>query len=200
MHYIRSTLLPSKPAQLLIQSGLKWDQDDCPGMAASLSYFALFSLFPMLLVMLSIIGAWIAPGSEAFRQIQEAVERFLPPEVHELIKSTSDLSVFAWNMAPSDLMTRMDGIFAPSIRAFNQCGSIVSIKHAVGLTALSEARLTDAGLEMRAPVVCLRADEQSKGRLAVLLDCRHADDITTVIGLRLTPLADHPAEDVEASD
>jgi membrane protein len=88
MHYIRSTLLPSKPAQLLIQTGLKWDQDNCPGMAASLSYFALFSLFPMLLVIMSIIGAWIAPGTEAFQQIQEAVERFLPPEVHELIRST----------------------------------------------------------------------------------------------------------------
>ncbi|MGV0028886.1 YihY/virulence factor BrkB family protein [Phormidesmis priestleyi] len=88
MQYIRSTLLPSKPAQLLIQTGLKWDQDNCPGMAASLSYFALFSLFPMLLVILSIIGAWIGPNTEASRHIQEAIERFLPPEVHELIKST----------------------------------------------------------------------------------------------------------------
>lgn len=88
MHYIRSTLLPSRFAQLLIQTGLKWDQDNCPGMAASLSYFALFSLFPMLLVILSIIGRLIAPGTEAFRQIQEAVERFLPPEVHDLIKDT----------------------------------------------------------------------------------------------------------------
>lgn len=88
MHYIRSTLLPSKPAQLLIRTGLKWDQDNCPGMAASLSYFALFSLFPMLLVILSIIGRLIAPGTEAFEQIQEAVRQFLPPEVHGLIRET----------------------------------------------------------------------------------------------------------------
>jgi membrane protein len=88
MHYIRSTLLPSKPAQLLIRTGLKWDQDNCPGMAASLSYFALFSLFPMLLVILSIIGRLIAPGTEAFEQIQEAARQFLPPEVHGLIRET----------------------------------------------------------------------------------------------------------------
>jgi membrane protein len=88
LHYIRSTILPSKPAQLLIQSGLKWDQDNCPGMAASLSYFALFSLFPMLLVILSVVGRLIGPNTEAFAQIERAVAQFLPPEVHDLVKGT----------------------------------------------------------------------------------------------------------------
>lgn len=88
LQHIRSTILPSKPAQLLIQTGLKWNQDNCPGMAASLSYFALFSLFPLLLIMLSVIGKIIAPGTEAFQDIQEAVQRYLPPEVHNLIKET----------------------------------------------------------------------------------------------------------------
>lgn len=88
MQYLRSTVLPSKPAQLLIQTGLKWDRDNCPGMAASLSYFALFSLFPLFLVILSIIGAFIGPDTEAFQAIQGAIERFLPPDVHELVKGT----------------------------------------------------------------------------------------------------------------
>lgn len=88
LQYIRSTILPSKSARLLIQTGLKWDQDNCPGMAAALSYFALFSLFPMLLVILSVMGWLIEPNSEAFQTIQEAVERYLPPEVHDLIKGT----------------------------------------------------------------------------------------------------------------
>lgn len=88
IQYIRSTILPSKPAQLLIQSGLKWDKDNCPGMAASLSYYALFSLFPLLLVALSVIGWFIGPNTEAFQSIAEMVQRYLPPEVHELIKST----------------------------------------------------------------------------------------------------------------
>jgi membrane protein len=88
LQYIKSTVLPSKPVQLLIQIGAKWEQDNCPGMAASLSYFALFSLFPMLLVVLSVIGAWIRPNTEASQYIQEAIERFLPPEVHKLIQDT----------------------------------------------------------------------------------------------------------------
>jgi membrane protein len=86
--YIQSTILPSKPIQLLIQTGIKWDQDNCSGMAASLSYFALFSLFPLLLVILSIIGFLIEPNSPAFQQIQESINRFLPAEVHDLIKGT----------------------------------------------------------------------------------------------------------------
>ncbi|MBW4550165.1 MAG: YihY/virulence factor BrkB family protein [Aphanocapsa sp. GSE-SYN-MK-11-07L] len=88
LRYLRTTVLPSKPAQLLIQTGLKWQQDDCSGMAAALSYYALFSLFPILLVILSIVGALIGPSTEAFQHIQEVVERFLPPEVHPLIKGT----------------------------------------------------------------------------------------------------------------
>ncbi|MGI0483901.1 YihY/virulence factor BrkB family protein [Pantanalinema rosaneae CENA516] len=88
LHYIRSTIVPSKPAQLLIKTGLKWNQDNCPGMAAALSYYGLFSLFPMLLVILSVIGWLIEPNSEAFRSIWNSLQRYLPPEVHELIRAT----------------------------------------------------------------------------------------------------------------
>jgi membrane protein len=88
IRYIRFTILPSKLAQLLIQTGLKWQQDDCSGMAAALSYHTLFSLFPMLLVILSVIGSLIGPNTEAFQYIQDVVVRFLPLEVHALVKGT----------------------------------------------------------------------------------------------------------------
>jgi membrane protein len=86
--YLKATLLPSRPVQLLIQTGLKWDRDNVPGMAAALSYYALFSLFPLLLVLLSILGALIGPNSDAFEIIQTNIQRFLPVEVHELVKDT----------------------------------------------------------------------------------------------------------------
>lgn len=88
IRHFRSTILPAKPTQLLIQTGLKWDRDNCPGMAAALSYYALFSLFPLLLVLLSVLGWLIGPNTEAFESIQTAVERFVPPEIHDLIKGT----------------------------------------------------------------------------------------------------------------
>ncbi|UBF30004.1 YihY/virulence factor BrkB family protein (plasmid) [Kovacikia minuta CCNUW1] len=114
--YLRSTILPSKPAQLLIQTGLKWDQDNCPGMAAALSYYALFSLFPMLLVILSVIGSFFGPNTEAFQFIKEAIERYLPPEVHDLIKGTivslNENSVGAGVVGFSLLLLAASTIFA----------------------------------------------------------------------------------------
>jgi membrane protein len=57
-------------------------------MAASLSYYALFSLFPLLLIILSVIGRFVGPDTSGFRATKEAVQRYLPPEVRELVKGT----------------------------------------------------------------------------------------------------------------
>ena len=86
--YLHTTVLPSKPVQLLIQTGLKWDRDNVSGMAASLSYYALFSLFPLLLILLSVLGVLVGPNTQAFQTIQTAVVRYLPTEVHSLVKDT----------------------------------------------------------------------------------------------------------------
>lgn len=86
--YLKAEVIPSRPVQLLIQTGLKWDRDNVPGMAAALSYYALFSLFPLLLVLLSIFGVLIGPNTEAFLAMQGAIERFLPTEAHALVKET----------------------------------------------------------------------------------------------------------------
>jgi len=86
--YIRHTVLPLRPAQLLIQTGLKLNYDNVPGMAASLSYYALFSLFPLLLVILSIMGALVGPETDAFNTLQGAIARYLPPAVHDLVRDT----------------------------------------------------------------------------------------------------------------
>lgn len=88
MHYFRSTILPAKPVQLLVKSGLKWDQDNCPGMAAALSYYALFSLFPLILVILSVVGFLLGPYTDVVQAIQEGVQRYLPPEVRDLVQGT----------------------------------------------------------------------------------------------------------------
>jgi len=86
--YLRFRVLPSRPVQLLIQTGLKWDRDNCPGMAAALSYYALFSLFPLLLVILSIVGALIGPETHGFLYVQKMIVRDLPPAVHDMVVGT----------------------------------------------------------------------------------------------------------------
>lgn len=88
IQYFRSRILPTRPAQLLIQTGLKWQQDDCSNMAAALSYYALFSLFPILLVLLSVLSRWIKPGSYLFKLMETSIKQFFPPEAYEVIKDT----------------------------------------------------------------------------------------------------------------
>ena len=86
--HLRRWVMSLRPVQLFIQTGVKWDQDNCPGMAAALSYYILFSFFPLLLVILGIIGALTGPETEAFHSIQQQIVRELPPAVHEMVVNT----------------------------------------------------------------------------------------------------------------
>lgn len=86
--YRRSVIFPSKPAQLLIQTWQKWQRDDGPNMAAALAFHALFSLFPLLLLILSLIGALMGPQTAVVQHIRIVAGRFLPPEVQALVKET----------------------------------------------------------------------------------------------------------------
>lgn len=85
---IWSILLSLKLVQLLIQTGLKWQRDNCSGMAAALSYYTLFSLFPILLVILSILGSLMAPNTEGFQLIEQVITNSFPSQVHDLMKGT----------------------------------------------------------------------------------------------------------------
>jgi membrane protein len=88
IEYFRAHILPLKPVQLLVQTGFKWQRDNCSGMSAALAYYALFSLFPILLVILSVLGAFLGPETNTAQQVQAMGQRFLPPEVHGLIANS----------------------------------------------------------------------------------------------------------------
>jgi membrane protein len=124
LQYFRSIILPSKPAQLLIQTGLKWDRDNCSGMAASLSYYALFSLFPMLLVILSIVGWLLGPNTSGFQGIKAAAQHYFPPEVHGLIQETvlslSKNSVGAGIVGFGLLLVAASAVFGVLRQSINQ--------------------------------------------------------------------------------
>ncbi|NMF81836.1 YihY/virulence factor BrkB family protein [Nodosilinea sp. P-1105] len=86
--YVRHTLLPSKPAQLMIKTVMKWLQDNCLEMGAALSYYAIFSLFPVLLVILSVTGFLLGPESDAFPQVLNFVDETLPPGAVGIVEDT----------------------------------------------------------------------------------------------------------------
>jgi membrane protein len=78
----------SRPAVLIIQTALKWQRDDCLEMGAALSYYALFSLFPTVLIVLSIVGAFLGPESGAAEQVLLFARNSLPPEAYSLVDNT----------------------------------------------------------------------------------------------------------------
>ncbi len=141
--YLKNTVLPARPVQLILQTGLKWDRDNVPGMAAALSYYALFSLFPLLLVLLSIFGVLIGPETNAFVAIQTSVERFLPVEVHDLVKET----VIALNRNSVGA-----GLVGFVLLLFMASTIFVILKRYVNQIWQSPSRVTEAGSPVKMAV------------------------------------------------
>ncbi|MDA0866811.1 MAG: YihY/virulence factor BrkB family protein [Cyanobacteria bacterium] len=81
-------LLKSKPVVLIVQTVMKWQRDECWEIGAALSYYALFSLFPIFLVVLSVFGAFIGPTSQVYDQVLDFSQSSLPPAAHTLVKDT----------------------------------------------------------------------------------------------------------------
>jgi membrane protein len=86
--FIQTKILPSKVAQLLIQTGMKWQQDNCAEMGAALAYYSLFSLFPTLLIVLSVVGSILGTNTKAVQQLLTLAQKGLPPEAFEIVRNT----------------------------------------------------------------------------------------------------------------
>ncbi|MDB9529270.1 YihY/virulence factor BrkB family protein [Oscillatoria sp. CS-180] len=117
-------LLRSRPAALIIQTALKWQRDDCLEMGAALSYYALFSLFPTVLIVLSIVGAFIGPESGASEQILLFARSSLPPEAYSVVDNT--LSQLNRNSLEAGIISFLilcftaSGVFGALTRSMNK--------------------------------------------------------------------------------
>ncbi len=67
---------------------LKWQQDDCLEMGAALAYYGLFSMFPMILVSLSIVSFLIGPSTAAYDAVLSFAQEALPPDAFPLVQAT----------------------------------------------------------------------------------------------------------------
>ncbi len=84
----KTRIIQSKPVQLIIQTLLKWQQDECSEMGAALAYHAIFSLFPLLLVILSLVGGLLGSDTDVYNQIIRLAKSSLPPSAYSLVVST----------------------------------------------------------------------------------------------------------------
>lgn len=88
IEFIQNRVLPSRFAQLFIRTSLKWQQDNCAEMGAALAYYALFSLFPIVLIILSVVGAILGTDTDVYQQILIVARQSLPPDAYEVVETT----------------------------------------------------------------------------------------------------------------
>ncbi|HIK43060.1 YihY/virulence factor BrkB family protein [Thermoleptolyngbya sp. M55_K2018_002] len=78
----------SQVFQLFFLAVLKWQKDNCLDMGATLSYHALFSLFPLLLLSLSLLGSLLGRNAELYTSLQTLLQEALPPEAYRIVESS----------------------------------------------------------------------------------------------------------------
>ncbi|GBF81502.1 YihY/virulence factor BrkB family protein [Aphanothece sacrum] len=122
--FIKTKIIPSKIAQLLIRTLIKWQEDECLEMGAALAYYAIFSLFPIFLVILSIFGLILGPNTNAYSQIISFANSSLPTDAYKIVESTlvnlNESSVGAGIIGFSILFMTASRIFGALDRAVDK--------------------------------------------------------------------------------
>ena len=88
MAHLKTRIIQSKPAQLIIRTLLKWQRDECLDMGAALAYYGIFSFFPLLLVILSIFGFLLGTDTDVYNQLLSLAKSSLPFAAYSIVVST----------------------------------------------------------------------------------------------------------------
>lgn len=68
---------------LFVDAGLKWSNDQCQRYAASLSYYTVFSLAPLLVIIVAIVG--LVYGGSARTEIIAQVNHLVGPQIANIV-------------------------------------------------------------------------------------------------------------------
>jgi membrane protein len=107
---------------LLVRTGLAFDQDDGAVVSRSIAYYALFSLFPLLLVLMSVATSVLAV-EEAQQAVIDLIQRMLPT-IADLAQTNLE-QVYAARgtinvIAGIGLLWSATGVFTAMYRAVNK--------------------------------------------------------------------------------
>jgi membrane protein len=99
----------------------KWQGENCTGLGAGLAYYALFSFFPLILVMLSVVGAVVDPQELSVQE--RLLEAIGSDQVRGLVTQTlqnlNNSSTGAGLIGFATLLLAASGIFGALDRAFD---------------------------------------------------------------------------------
>ncbi|MFQ3631198.1 YihY/virulence factor BrkB family protein [Roseiflexus sp.] len=163
----------TEPVIRLIRLTLTRRQRDRVGdMAAAISFFAIFSIFPLLLVVFSIVGFIVDPQHLTIERLQ--IDLIVSPEIAGLIVQTlthfSETRVGAGLLGSGTLLLSATGLLSTLARFFNQIWdvSIPNRKAGIKTTVVSIIvdRLTSFALLLGIAALILAA---ALGNLALSL-------------------------------
>ena len=107
---------------LLVRTGLAFDQDEGAVVSRSIAYYALFSLFPLLLVLISVASSVLA-DEEALQTVIDLFERILPisadvarQSVEQALAARGTVNL----IAGLGLLWSATGVFTAMYRAVNK--------------------------------------------------------------------------------
>jgi membrane protein len=117
--------LKTKVLPFLQRTFQEWQKDRCLDMGTSLAYYTLFSLFPLLLIMLSSVGFVVREGTNAHTELIAFLNGALAsqPQLVDMITETlndlSDNSPGAISIGTLILLMSASGVFLALDRAFD---------------------------------------------------------------------------------
>ncbi|MCG8349988.1 MAG: YihY/virulence factor BrkB family protein [Chloroflexales bacterium] len=117
--------LKTKVLPFLQRTFQEWQKDRCLDMGTSLAYYTLFSLFPLLLIMLSIVGFVVREGTDARKQIMIFVNGALASQIQLIDVITGALDNLSANspgaisIGSLILLMSASGVFLALDRSFD---------------------------------------------------------------------------------
>lgn len=142
---------PKQLLRLVVQAGKAWSADYAPSMGAAISYYTVFSLAPLLVIVIAIAGAVF--GREAVQgqitaQVAGMVGRPAAKMVEGLVASASDTDrgLVAGLASIVVLLVGATTVFAELQSALDRIWKVPPARQPSGVIGLLRARLLSFGL------------------------------------------------------
>ena len=84
--FLIDTFYLNRPFKLLKETASKWSEDKCPTLGAALAYYTVFSLAPLMFVLLAVFGLIYGGSANAQDKITKQLGYFLDPSTVGVIK------------------------------------------------------------------------------------------------------------------
>src|SRR5207244_11395583 len=88
----KRTSLATRSFSLLAQTFSEWVQDKAPQLGAALAYYTVFSLAPLILVLLAVVGLLFHNDPGAWNKLTEQMGAFLDKSGVEMVRNMAQKS------------------------------------------------------------------------------------------------------------